>query len=63
MCASAERSCFTATAFELEELLRASAEMLGKGGCGTAYGSVVAVKRLRDAAPAAASTKKLRGRA
>ncbi|XP_037403934.1 probable leucine-rich repeat receptor-like protein kinase At1g68400 [Triticum dicoccoides] len=50
--------------FELEELLRASAEMLGKGGCGTAYkavlddGSVVAVKRLRDAAPAAASTKK-----
>ncbi|KAE8773409.1 putative atypical receptor-like kinase MARK [Hordeum vulgare] len=51
--------------FELEELLRASAEMLGKGGCGTAYkavlddGSVVAVKRLRDATPgAAASTKK-----
>uniref|UniRef100_A0A453DU20 Protein kinase domain-containing protein n=2 Tax=Aegilops tauschii subsp. strangulata TaxID=200361 RepID=A0A453DU20_AEGTS len=50
--------------FELEELLRASAEMLGKGGCGTAYkavlddGSVVAVKRLRDAVPAAASTKK-----
>ncbi|XP_044365907.1 probable leucine-rich repeat receptor-like protein kinase At1g68400 [Triticum aestivum] len=50
--------------FELEELLRASAEMLGKGGYGTAYkavlddGSVVAVKRLRDAAPAAASTKK-----
>ncbi|KAM0850556.1 hypothetical protein ACQ4PT_053004 [Festuca glaucescens] len=44
--------------FELEELLRASAEMLGKGGCGTAYkavlddGSVVAVKRLRDAASA-----------
>jgi hypothetical protein len=40
--------------FELEELLRASAEMLGKGGYGTAYkavlddGSVVAVKRLRD---------------
>ncbi|XP_047057810.1 probable leucine-rich repeat receptor-like protein kinase At1g68400 [Lolium rigidum] len=47
--------------FELEELLRASAEMLGKGGCGTAYkavlddGSVVAVKRLRDAAPGSAS--------
>ncbi|KAI0502570.1 hypothetical protein KFK09_017524 [Dendrobium nobile] len=40
--------------FELEELLRASAEMLGKGGYGTAYkailddGGVVAVKRLRD---------------
>lgn len=40
--------------FELEDLLRASAEMLGKGGYGTAYkavlddGSVVAVKRLRD---------------
>lgn len=40
--------------FELEDLLRASAEMLGKGGMGTAYkavledGSVVAVKRLRD---------------
>jgi hypothetical protein len=52
--------------FELEELLRASAEMLSKGGCGTAYkavlddGSVVAVKRLRDAAPgsASASSKK-----
>lgn len=41
--------------FELEDLLRASAEMLGKGGFGTAYkavlddGGVVAVKRLRDA--------------
>ncbi|KAJ3694434.1 hypothetical protein LUZ60_009914 [Juncus effusus] len=40
--------------FELEDLLRASAEMLGKGGYGTAYkavldnGTVVAVKRLRD---------------
>ncbi|XP_010916433.1 probable leucine-rich repeat receptor-like protein kinase At1g68400 [Elaeis guineensis] len=40
--------------FELEDLLRASAEMLGKGGYGTAYkavlddGSIVAVKRLRD---------------
>lgn len=49
--------------FELEDLLRASAEMLGKGGCGTAYkavlddGSVVAVKRLRDATAAAASKK------
>ncbi|KAK4779874.1 hypothetical protein SAY87_015980 [Trapa incisa] len=41
--------------FELEDLLRASAEMLGKGGFGTAYkavlddGGVVAVKRLKDA--------------
>ncbi|OAY82135.1 putative leucine-rich repeat receptor-like protein kinase [Ananas comosus] len=40
--------------FELEDLLRASAEMLGKGSYGTAYkavlddGSVAAVKRLRD---------------
>lgn len=40
--------------FELEDLLRASAEMLGKGNFGTAYkavledGSVVAVKRLKD---------------
>ncbi|CAL4957961.1 unnamed protein product [Urochloa decumbens] len=52
--------------FELEELLRASAEMLGKGGSGTAYkavlddGTVVAVKRLRDgtAAGGGASSKK-----
>ncbi|KAD7478841.1 hypothetical protein R6Q59_005349 [Mikania micrantha] len=42
--------------FELEDLLRASAEMLGKGGFGTAYkavlddGNVVAVKRLKEAA-------------
>ncbi|KAA8529127.1 hypothetical protein F0562_034074 [Nyssa sinensis] len=42
--------------FELEDLLRASAEMLGKGGYGTAYkavlddGNVVAVKRLKEAA-------------
>ncbi|EOA33718.1 hypothetical protein CARUB_v10019909mg [Capsella rubella] len=41
--------------FELEDLLRASAEMLGKGGYGTAYkavledGNEVAVKRLKDA--------------
>ncbi|KAK8627303.1 hypothetical protein V6N13_134917 [Hibiscus sabdariffa] len=40
--------------FELEDLLRASAEMLGKGGFGTAYkavlddGNVLAVKRLKD---------------
>uniref|UniRef100_A0ACD5VE71 Uncharacterized protein n=1 Tax=Avena sativa TaxID=4498 RepID=A0ACD5VE71_AVESA len=53
--------------FELEELLRASAEMLGKGGCGTAYkavlddGTVLAVKRLRDPlapGPASAASKK-----
>lgn len=40
--------------FDLEDLLRASAEMLGKGSLGTAYkavlagGAEVAVKRLRD---------------
>uniref|UniRef100_A0A6N2LN34 Protein kinase domain-containing protein n=1 Tax=Salix viminalis TaxID=40686 RepID=A0A6N2LN34_SALVM len=40
--------------FDLEDLLRASAEVLGKGSFGTAYkavlemGTVVAVKRLRD---------------
>lgn len=40
--------------FDLEELLRASAEVLGKGTFGTAYkavlemGTVVAVKRLKD---------------
>uniref|UniRef100_A0A0D9UWG3 Protein kinase domain-containing protein n=1 Tax=Leersia perrieri TaxID=77586 RepID=A0A0D9UWG3_9ORYZ len=50
--------------FELDDLLRASAEMLGKGGCGTAYkailgdGTVVAVKRLRDATASAAASKK-----
>ncbi|KAF8662813.1 hypothetical protein HU200_055391 [Digitaria exilis] len=52
--------------FELDELLRASAEMLGKGGSGTAYkavlddGTVVAVKRLRDTGttPAASPSKK-----
>ncbi|CAM6081479.1 unnamed protein product [Calypogeia fissa] len=40
--------------YDLEDLLRASAEMLGKGSFGTAYkavmesGMIVAVKRLRD---------------
>ncbi|KAH9318968.1 hypothetical protein KI387_020737, partial [Taxus chinensis] len=40
--------------FELEDLIRASAEMLGKNSFGTAYkavledGNVVAVKRLRE---------------
>ncbi|PIA43422.1 hypothetical protein AQUCO_01900071v1 [Aquilegia coerulea] len=43
--------------FGLEELLRASAEMLGKGSLGTVYraelddGYLVAVKRLKDANP------------
>lgn len=45
--------------FELEDLLRASAEMLGKGSLGTVYkavlddGCIVAVKRLKDANPCA----------
>jgi hypothetical protein len=40
--------------FDLEDLLRASAEVLGKGSVGTAYkavledGTIVAVKRLKD---------------
>ncbi|KAH7286578.1 hypothetical protein KP509_32G013600 [Ceratopteris richardii] len=44
----------TKYAFDLEDLLRASAEVLGKGSVGTAYkavlenGSIVAVKRLKD---------------
>lgn len=43
--------------FELEDLLRASAEMLGKGSLGSVYkaalddGLAVAVKRLKDANP------------
>jgi Protein tyrosine and serine/threonine kinase/Leucine rich repeat len=43
--------------FEIEELLRASAEMVGKGSLGTVYravlegGRMVAVKRLRDTNP------------
>ncbi|KAL3623372.1 hypothetical protein CASFOL_032188 [Castilleja foliolosa] len=45
--------------FELEDLLRASAEMLGKGSFGTVFkavlenGSSMAVKRLKDANPGA----------
>jgi len=44
--------------FDLEDLLRASAEVLGKGGLGTSYkavleeGTTVVVKRLRDVAAA-----------
>jgi serine/threonine protein kinase len=47
------------TRFQLEELLRASAEMVGRGSLGTVYravlseGCMVAVKRLRDANPCA----------
>jgi serine/threonine protein kinase len=44
--------------FDLEDLLRASAEVLGKGALGTSYkavleeGTTVVVKRLRDVAAA-----------
>ncbi|KAL8234210.1 hypothetical protein R6Q59_020310 [Mikania micrantha] len=46
----------SSTVFDLEDLLRASAEVLGKGTFGTAYkavlevGAMVAVKRLKDVA-------------
>ncbi|KAH0976062.1 hypothetical protein GBA52_017961 [Prunus armeniaca] len=55
--ASAKKLVFfgnAARVFDLEDLLRASAEVLGKGTFGTAYkavlevGTVVAVKRLKD---------------
>lgn len=45
---------FSLVSFDLEDLLRASAEVLGKGSVGTAYkailedGTVMAVKRLKD---------------
>lgn len=45
-------------AFDLEDLLRASAEVLGKGGRGTSYkavleeGTTVVVKRLKEVAAA-----------
>jgi len=44
--------------FDLQDLLRTSAEVLGKGGLGTSYkavleeGTTVVVKRLRDVAAA-----------
>jgi hypothetical protein len=47
-------SAATVTPFDLEDLLRASAEVLGKGAIGTTYkavlesGATVAVKRLKD---------------
>ena len=45
---------FSLVSFDLEDLLRASAEVLGKGSVGTAYkailedGTIMAVKRLKD---------------
>ncbi|CAM0875177.1 unnamed protein product [Alopecurus aequalis] len=48
------RSAGTVAPFDLEDLLRASAEVLGKGAIGTTYkavlesGATVAVKRLKD---------------
>ncbi|CAN0838341.1 Probable inactive receptor kinase At2g26730, partial [Linum grandiflorum] len=50
--------------FDLEDLLRSSAEVLGKGSVGTSYkavledGTTVEVKRLKDVAVAVAVTKK-----
>ncbi|XP_057445276.1 probable inactive receptor kinase At1g48480 [Lotus japonicus] len=48
---SLDNLLFRSKVFELEDLLRASAEVLGKGTFGTSYQAVwpvVAVKRLKD---------------